>query len=673
MTSVCLRAGATTLHIAPDGPLVFTHGTQRWENNGVMVVLHYYDRQHPRAQVVAVPSSDGYTFGTAGTTSHSCRGTLQCAHLADETVDLLLAFAEIHLEITLQIALLPDGSGFTCTIPEGGIREDHPGLYRLLGLELLPEFGAARSGEAGYLLLPNWFGTQCFFDKDYPREVWQTIYSSNDQWEHVCNMPVFGITRAHGTLCGLVTAGDEDAQLVCRQHWQRAEHNSIHPYLVYRWAQEDARIAGTRQVQYAFAPAESADGEGYVFCGKAYRRLLRRRGLQSWAEKGRSRPEALDYAGRFFLKIFMACKTPQADGAGAYQVGCTFDEARRILETCLARGMTRLTVVLVGWGQDGHDGKCPTYLPPDARLGGEEAMRALIDWCRAQDIQLGVHTSHDSGYGCSDELDLDDVIRQRSGEHWQSIVWSGGQSYKLCPSVALHKYVERDLPRLAALGLHGHHHFDAVGSFMPCYAPEHPVPQRADFLALVREQFTLALRVMGSVSTEMPFGPYFPVTDGFLHGYAHPYPWHLASPIGRYFYDRTVPLLAVALHGSCRCGQSMGAGTAALLDMLDMGTVPQSEVAMHACPDFGVPAFADRVDLLAATYQRFYAPDGILAHIGQANIAARRERAPGVTETHYDNGVRLLVNRTANPVGSLAPMSYAFATEEEWAVVDGAV
>src|SRR5204863_115987 len=78
----------------------------------------------------------------------------------------------------------------------------------------------------------------------YPREVWQTIYSSNDQWEHMCNAPVFGITRAHGTLCGLITQGDYDAQLVCRRHWETAQANSVHPYLVWRWQQEDDAIVG---------------------------------------------------------------------------------------------------------------------------------------------------------------------------------------------------------------------------------------------------------------------------------------------------------------------------------------------------------------------------------------------------------------------------------------------
>ena len=653
-----LHSGKSTLEVSEDGRLTFSHGSHRWTNNGALAVLHYYDRQHPRAQVVAVPSSDGYAYGTAGTTSMSCKGVLSMVEVGSDRLEVTMRFEAIHLSIPMHFVLLPGGEGLTVTIPDEAIREEHPRLYRLLGVEILPEFGAARTGEPGYLLLPNWFGCQCFFTKDYPREVRQTIYSSNDQWEYVCNMPVFGITRAQGTLCGLVTQGDNDAQLVCRQHWEREHTNSVHPHLIYRWEQQDERLTGTRQVQYTFAPPDAADGEGYVFCGKAYRKHLQQHGLLSWAEKGKVRPEALDYAKRFFLKIFMAYKDPQPDGQGAYHIGCTFDEARQIMEQCLARGMARLAVVLVGWGQDGHDGKVPTYLPPDDRLGGEAAMRRVIDWCREHDIQLAVHTSHDGAYSCSGEFNLDEVAMHRTGERWESIVWSGGQVHKLCPTVSLEKYVRRDLPLLAALGLHGHHHFDAVGSFMPCYDPAHPVPTRSGCIALVRKQFEAALKIMGSVSTEMPFGPYFDVTDGFFHSYIHPYPWHRASAIGRYFYDRTVPLLTVVLHGSCNCGQTMENGLAWQLEMLDLGTTPQTEVSMRACPPFGIPAYAGRAELMAETYRFFHGPDGVLRRMGQADIERRRELAEGVTETQYDNGLTVRVNRTPRPFGDLPSMSF---------------
>lgn len=658
-TDIRLEAAGAALEVSITGAIRFARASAAWADGGALAVVHYYDRQHPRAQQVLVPWSDEIAYGTAGTTSLSCRSEVAVERVGDRRAAVTMNLPTTQMRISLLLELHADGSGFTVTAPDDGIVEGDADLFRLLSIELLPEFGAATTGEAGYLTLPNWFGCQCFFDKSYPREVRQTIYSPNDDWEHVCNMPVFGITRAQGTLCGLVTQGDYDAQLVCRQHWERQQRNSIHTQLVYRWHQQDDRVVGTRQVQYTITPADCADGEGYVSCGKSYRALLRQRGVLDWAEKAKRRPEAGDFVDRFMLKIFMAYKDPQPDGRGAYHVGCTFDEAREIIADCLARGIDRLQVILVGFGQDGHDGKVPTYLPPDDRLGGEAAMRRLIEWCAAKDVTVAVHTSHAGTYRCSDEFSIDTVVRHRSGEPWKSIVWSGGHGYRVCPTFSLNRYVKRDLPRLAALGLHGHHHFDAVGSFELCYAPDHPVTTRKQYFELIREEFRVAERVMGSSSTEMPFGVYFDVVDGFFVSYVDPFPWHRASPIGRFFFDRSVPLLTVVVHGSHNCGEITQDSLAWRLQMLDVGTKPQMEVTMRACPPFGIAAYADRIEAMRETYAFFYGRHGVLAHVGRAGITARRELSDGVAETTYDNGVRILVNRSPKAYGDLAPMSYA--------------
>jgi hypothetical protein len=571
--------------------------------------------------------------------------------LDERTAAVDLAFDAIRMRIALRFELAEDGQGLDVTVPADGVREELPRLYRLLGLEILPEFGAARTGEQGYLTLPNWYGCQTFFDKAYPREVWQTIYSSNDQWEHVCNAPVFGITRAQGTLCGLVAEGDENAQLVCRRHWEAAQANSVHPYLVWRWAQEDDLIAGPRRMQYRFAQPDCPQGEGYAFVGTEYRRFLRSgRGVQTWAEKGRTRPEAVDYAGRFFMKIFMAYKDPHPEGKGEYHCACTCEEAREILRQCQARGMKKLTVALVGWGQDGHDGKCPTYLPVDERVGGEAKMRELIAWCRENDILLCVHTSHYAAYRCSPEFDAHDLIRHRSGETWESIIWSGGHEHRLCPQVALEKYVKRDLPALARLGFHGHHHFDCVGAFMCCHASEHPVPLRSEYMRLVREQFQVALDIMGGVSTEMPFGQYFGVVDGFWTSFSNPGGHQRNCAVGRHFLDRSVPMLGVALHGSHACCEGIHAKTdsdvhGCMVEFLDLGLFPHYEVCARKSPAFGIPAYPDRAALMEEAYRFAFGPEGYVTRLGQLDIEGRWEPAPGVGRTLYSDGTAVLVNR----------------------------
>lgn len=632
-----------------------------WQNSGPLVVLHYYDRQHPRAQCVAGPSSDDHAFGTAGTPSLSATGQLAVQEVSEGKWLAVASFHQIQIRITLRIQLQEDG--FVVQIGEDDVVEGMPGLYRVMGIELLPDFGAARTGEEGYLTLPNWMGIQTFFNKTYPREVRQTIYSSNDQWEHCCGMPVFGITRAQGTMCGLISKGDFDAQLVCHVHWEQHQLNCVHPTLVYRWEQQDDLIAGPREVCYRFAPPDYEGGEGYVLCGRTYREFLQaQRGLLTWDEKAQTRPAAVDYRDRFFLKIFMAYKDPQADGKGTYHATCTFEEAREILEDCQRRGMKKLTAILVGWGQDGHDGMPPTRFPVDDRLGGEEGMKRLIEWCRQRDIMLGVHDSYGGAYSCSPEFNVHDLVRHRTGEYWESIIWSGGQSHIICPRIFFEKHVKRDMPAIRKLGIYGHHHIDAVGSFMTCYSKEHPLQGRAEYAGYVRRMFEFAIQQIGSVSTEMPFGPYFDVVDGFFHSYSEPSPWHLASSVGQHFCDRVVPLLTIALHGSCRCGESIKGGPAKWLRHIAMGMLPQYEVCRRPSPSFGIPSYDKSAELLAEAYQVFYAQDRGLPRIAGCDIVAHRQPAPGVTETTYSDGSQLRVNATDDPSEDLPAMSYRLSS-----------
>ncbi len=645
-----LRAASSVLTLDAQGRLSFRLGERRPWAAKALCILHYYDRQHPRAQQVPVPWDDCNAFGTAGTLSLSARSSLDVTREGDTRLEAVATFDSIDVRVTLTVEMNPDGEGFDVSVVPGGVEEGHPDLYRVLQIELLPEFGAARTGEQGYLTLPNWYGCQTFFTSAYPREVRQTVYSSNDQWEYVCNAPVFGITRAQGTLCGLIAEGDRDAQLVCRRHWETDHANCVHPSLVWRWAQQDDPIDGPRRVRYRFTPPESDDGEGYVFVGKQYRRFLREdRGVETWAEKARTRPEAMDYARRFFLKIFMAYKEPHPEGKGEYHCTCTCDEAREILRRCRERGMEKLTAVLVGWGQDGHDGKCPTYLPVDDRVGGNAKMRELIDWARENDVQLGVHTSHGGAYSCSDEFDVDDLIRHRTGEYWQSVIWSGGQSHRVCPAVSLEKFVRRDVPALAELGFHGHHHYDAVGGFVCCWSPLHPVTRRGEYIDLQRQEFEVAIDVMGSVSTEMPFGQYFDVVDGFFHSYSRLSPWFRSSAMGRYFCDRVVPLLGVALHGSHKCCESIGAGRGRtsrerMIELLDLALAPQYEVCMRPSPAFGIPAYEKSAELLENAYRFAFGPEGYMTRLTEQDMESRRELAPGVTRTRYSGGAEVFVN-----------------------------
>jgi hypothetical protein len=282
-------------------------------------------------------------------------------------------------------------------------------------------------------------------------------------------------------------------------------------------------------------------------------------------------------------------------------------------------------------------------------------MKRLIQWCKRNDILLGVHDSYGASYTCSPEFNTNDLIRHRTGEYWESIIWSGGQAHLICPNIFVEKHVKRDVPAVRALGLYGHHHIDAVGSFVTCYSKDHPLEKREDYINQVRKMFQITTQIMGSVSTEMPFGPYFDVVDGFFHSFSQPYDFHRASAIGRFFLDKSIPLLSIVVHGSINCGESGGAGS---LLWLDWGLTLQSEVCRRPSPTFGIPSYEAVADALAQNYELYYGSENLVPRLASKWIEGRWEVSPGVHHTRYSDGTLVRVNTTTDTYKDLQPQSY---------------
>jgi hypothetical protein len=664
MKNIMISNNDISLTITEDGRFNFTQGSTCWENSALAVV-NYYDRQHPRPEAVMLPSSTSVQFGTPGTLSMSAKGFFELEKVDETAIKVQANFPQIDLSFPFTMTLDEVSNGFRILFESDDIVENRSSLYRILSVEFLPCFGAATTGDEGYLVLPNWCGSKMNFNHTVSRELRQTIYSSNDQWEFNCNMPVFGINRSFGTLSCVVAAGENDAKIVCRQHWEENALNSAHPEFVLRWEQQDELISGPRELRYSFAPAEYEHGEGYVHVGHQYRKWLEaERNLQSWDEKAATRPEAVDYRDRFFLKIFMGYKEPTAEGTGQYHSTCTFEETQEILEDLQSRGIKNICAILVGWGIDGHDGKTPTRFPVDERLGGEEGMRALTAWCKEQDIMLGVHDSYGGSYTCSEEHNTDDLIHHRSGEYWESVIWSGGQCHRICPEVYLEKHVKRDIPMISNLGIHGHHHIDAVGAFMPCYSQDHPLTLRSANIACNREMFKVATGTIGSVSTEMPFGSYFDVVDGFYHSYTHLFSWFRGCKAAQ-FSDGLIPLLALATHGSIKSMHSVS-GKIELAHMAAYGLTPQAEVCVRPSPLFGVPAYDDAKERIVQSYELFYGESGLSTLTESREIVAIYEPAPDVRRICYEGNIEITANEGDIEYRGILPGTFQMKSGEDF-------
>ena len=94
-----------------------------------------------------------------------------------------------------------------------------------------------------------------------------------------------------------------------------------------------------------------------------------------------------------------------------------------------------------------------------------------------------------------------------------------------------------------------------------------------------------------------------------------------------------------------------------MLELLDLGLAPRYEVCMRPSPEFGIPAYDDKADMLADAYDFSFGPEGYMHRTGKLDIDARRDLAPGVSRTRYSGGTQATVNRSNEVFDGIEPMN----------------
>ncbi len=538
----------------------------------------------------------------------------------------------------------PEHGAVELSIPATSLVEKDTTFARLMRLDLLPGFAAATDGEEGYLLLPCLAGGLHRFTHRVSREERVTIYASQEQWAMRSNFNCFGTHRSSLSWCAVVTAGEFDAEAVVRSHYEEEATYSVHAGLIYRWEPNDPMLPGDRAVRYYLRDPAAGGWQEFARC---YRSFLRaERGVRTWAQKAAENPAALDFAKGFVMKIMQGYKKSSIDGKGDYMSATSFPEARQILERMQADGIRRITAQMVGWNHEGHDGRYPSRFPVNPVEGGEKAFRELIAWGKSQGLVISVHDNIYDSHEVGEDFNRDDLVELRDGTPWRNIPWAGGLTYKICPLKGM-RIVERDMPKMKEMGIYGNYYLDAVAAFFPCHAPAHPAT-RGEFIAAMRRIFTYTRGLFGTLSLEVPFGPYYDLMDGVYSDDSMMW-LDRFTDFRKNFIDEVVPFLPIALHNSVRY-QRHGSSKADALRTLAWGAMPFIEVAArHAHGAHGMPLYDDLRDYAREGYRLCCEEhvDLLTQDLEQVDTF------PGeLSRTRFANGAQLLVNagNTAAPI-----------------------
>lgn len=534
------------------------------------------------------------------------------------------------------------GQCVSYTIPAQEIQPDTDKLY------IRFPFLDAEAGAEGYYVIPH--AKVCFLTKFRNRDDFQYISSENI-------MPMFGAKLGENAFLISVDGMQYDFQL------QVEVKNGVYAVaLIYDLKQislyEDIKLT----VYQLSGPAADYNGiaKKYQQLQAAHRRLVPIR------ERMKSNP-VLAYGAMDMpvIRVRMAWKpvptpvleqTPETEPP--MHVACSFHDVELLMDEMKRQGIEKAEICLVGWNAKGHDGRWPQMFPVEEALGGEASLRKLIAHGKQLGYRVTCHTNSSDAYHVADCWNENEIIRTKQGElSVNENAWSGGRMYNLCPKIAYEKYLQRNLPRVKALGFEGFHYIDVLTIVPPrtCFHPEHPLNagQSVQYLNKILRQ---TQQEIGGIASEggfdfaadnLDFSLY--VAYNLLSGY----------PAAA---DEIIPLWQLVYHGYILSNPSAETvnycikGQDNRLRFYEFGGIPAVYYFSKFVGENGMKNWMGEQDMLCDTVQRCTESVQKLKqmldeyHPYAARQLAYMDRhdklADGVYQTTYSDGYRVIVNYT---------------------------
>lgn len=383
------------------------------------------------------------------------------------------------------------------TVPDKGIEEygdcklvTSPTCFKMVTLEILPLFGAARAGQKGYVMVPDGAGAIVEFKPEYPqyRQRYSAQIFGPDAAANLFTvggsggrggnsvtrptMPIWGLKQEDGAYAGIVTQGEFQANVnaYLAGYIMNANRGSAE-FIFRRQASiprrrsvfvnkiEENRLPGDRQVRYVLL---TGDDSSYAGMGRAFRDyLMLVKGLKPLTAE----------PPRPLLDLFMGI-TRRTSFREDFVPMTTFDQALTIIGEFINKGVKDFDVHLIGWADDGYRGRWPRRYPSESTLGGDDRLRNLVQEAKRLGVKVFFEDDYMFGYTFSSGGIIGQIPGLRNiwpnwsygfNSRWDTVrgvnklpVFEGsGGIYLLNPVIARDNYLERDLPTHKAMGIDG--------------------------------------------------------------------------------------------------------------------------------------------------------------------------------------------------------------------------
>ncbi len=309
----------------------------------------------------------------------------------DMAVTKALEEGKVSFEIPLEYRL--EDRELRVSLPTKQIVEKGGG--KIAGISLLKFFGAAGTGETGYMMVPNGSGSLIYFNNGSSQDAYrQDIYGTDPmnanyiviEKTQKARLPVFGISREESAVFARITNGDSFAAITADVAGKINSYNYVYPSFTLRQSELLSMFGTTGgeadlplvekelydcnlTVQYAFLDKEEADYSGMA---NYLRQRLMDEGVLERKTEEKPLPLYLDIVGSvqkkaFFLGIPYLTDEPMT----------TYKQAEEIAGLFHDHQISNLRMTYLSWFNEGYYHDMPDRVKLLGKLGGKKGLAKL--------------------------------------------------------------------------------------------------------------------------------------------------------------------------------------------------------------------------------------------------------------------------------------------------------
>ena len=624
----------TTSNIKPAGittDSLYSLADVEYQNNGSITET---EPDHLRPYLV-----------TAGTYSYrKVTATMKDKTSSSFTVNVNIKTLDMQFDVVISLV---DGS-IEVFIPTESIVEEGD-IYRLLGIQVFPYFGAAREDKMpGYIVIPDGVGglvrTNKYYNMYFQARFYGSDFGYQTQTLPQLTIPITGIVHLPGEHAYYVNIieGAENAQLIASLWGSSSRyHRSSIRYSVRQLYKNIINRAGDGfdsildevtdtdyRARYTLLSGEDAS---YVGMAKHYRNYLIDENILTEREQANTDiPIQLSY--------IMSDQEPSFIGTTRVNM-TSADDVKNAYDVFKEAGLTNQVITLMGWSRDGFINREPYRTRVFDKGDLEDMIDSITDDGNLVYLDNDYVNSSEDAHRISYTRDvaralnkLKMVIRNRN------LNGQVTEIHLLYPERSL-SFARQDQSFYQDLGVSGVS-MTTLGSIIFSYYDD-GFFDRTDSIETYKELAAL----FDSLMLSQPNSYLLHETDGYLD---------LPITNAQYdYYTDLVPLLPIVLKGSISYYTPFmnfnALGDDRLLTMVDFGINPSYVLTEEDTYKMRYTPAADFYTTTRSNYQdevieNYHYINDALKHVIGASIEQREVIETGLVKVTYSNGVIIFIN-----------------------------